>query len=66
MKIWGDFQGLPEATGAGRGSKNSKIEATSFMDGPLLSFDFFCDTYTERGRRIFVQTNQGLSKLKIL
>ena len=35
MGIWGDFQGLIEATGGGRGSKNSKIRATSFMDGPL-------------------------------
>ena len=34
MGIWGDFQGLTEATGGGRGAKNAKIEATSFMDGP--------------------------------
>ena len=35
MGNWGDFQGLNEATGGGRGSKNLKIGATSFMDGPL-------------------------------
>ena len=35
MGFWGDFQGLTEATGGGRGSKNAKLEATSFMDGPL-------------------------------
>ena len=31
--IWGNFQGLTEATGGG-GSETAKIEATSFMDGP--------------------------------
>ena len=35
MVIWGDFQGVTEATGGGRGSKTAKIEATSVMDGPL-------------------------------
>ena len=34
MGIWGDFQGLTEATGEGGESKNAKIEATSSMDGP--------------------------------
>ena len=34
MGFWGDFQGLNGATGGGRGVKNSKIGATSFMDGP--------------------------------
>ena len=34
MGFWGDFQGLTEATGGG-GSEKAKIEATSFMDGPL-------------------------------
>ena len=35
MGIWGDFQGLTEATREGGGSKKVKIEVTSFMDGPL-------------------------------
>ena len=35
MGILGDFQGLTEATGGGRGVKNAKIEATLFMDAPL-------------------------------
>ena len=35
MGFWGDFQGLTEATGGGRGVKKSKIETTSFIDGPL-------------------------------
>ena len=35
MGIWGDFQGLTEATGEGGGSKSAESEATSFMDGPL-------------------------------
>ena len=34
MGIWGDFQGLTEATGGGRGVKNAKIDGTLFMDGP--------------------------------
>ena len=39
MGIWGDFQGLTEATeGEGGGSKNAKIEAMSFMDDPLLLY----------------------------
>ena len=38
MGIWVDFQGLTEATGGGRGSKNAKIEATSFMDAPFGYF----------------------------
>ena len=33
LGFWGDFQGLTEATGGGRGSENAKIEATLFMDG---------------------------------
>ena len=39
MGFWGNFQGLTEATGAGEGggSKTMKIEATSFMDGPLAN-----------------------------
>ena len=36
MGIWGDCQGLTEATGGGREVKNAKIEATLFMDGPLV------------------------------
>ena len=36
MEFWGDFQGLTEVSGGGRGVKSAKIEATSFMDGPLL------------------------------
>ena len=34
MGFSGNFLGLTEATGGGRGSKSKKIEATSFMDGP--------------------------------
>ena len=34
MGNWGDFQGLNEATGGGRGTKTTKIEATSFINGP--------------------------------
>ena len=35
MVIWDDFQGLSGVTGGGRGSKNTKIGVTSFMNGPL-------------------------------
>ena len=63
MGFWGDFQGLNEATGEGGGSKNSEIEATLFMDGPLgiktlkciingQSFLNFCALLYEPGAKI--------------
>ena len=34
MEFMGNFRAKIEATGRGRGSKNVKIEETSFMDVP--------------------------------
>ena len=62
MGFWGDFQGLIEATGGGRGAKNAKIEATSFMDGPLLEVNkaylcpLICSKITQKTTLIFLTT----------